>query len=630
MKLEISFTILFLLLFEFVQAVTIVTNKTSYFPGENITVTFDGATAKTDWIGLYLATITPGPQNSVAWLYLNGTQKVPSEMVKSGTLTFSAPETGGSYKVCFHPNDGYTVTSVSYFDVTITDMAPVAGFYGSPYHVLPGGTVHFTDQSVYSPDTWAWSFPGGIPSISSEQNPLVKYIDSGTYNVSLNVSNSAGSNQLTRTGYITVSDSAKKSTDLTFLHLNTWLEGTSVANGNKYIRDIIATVKPDIVCFVEVENYTGDWTRKMANDLAALGLVYYTGHLNGSDASILSKYPVVSSGPLIKSAISIFKVDINGNTIIVAPAHLDYLYYACYLPRGYRCGGSPPYNGWSQIGSPDPQPVTDLGAISTQNLGSKRDEQIGDFLNYVKNETCPIVILGDFNEPSCQDWTLNQANLFDHHGVVYEWNTTNSLISNNFTDAYRKIFPDEVLNPGFTWPSYATGVGSTSWTPKSDERDRIDYIFYRGKDVKAVNASIVGPKSLYVKNTLSTADTEMDIFLADTLPWPSDHKGVFSTITIPAVSDTNTVDVNELHSVLPFRIKVFPNPCSGTIHLMTSSDEHARIVIKDISGKKVFSKKVKLQSNNVYQIDINHVQTGIYFLSFISKNNSQTVKIIRQ
>ncbi len=630
MKLKILLTAPVLFWFIHINASTITINKSSYAPGEIIKVTFDSANYKTDWVGMYKSTVSPGPQNSISWLYLNGEQKAPSETVKSGTLTFTTPVAEGNYKMCFHPNNGYTVLSTANFNVTTSGLAPVAGFYGSPYHILPGGTVRFIDQSLYLPDSWSWSFPGGNPASSTEQNPSVQYSTPGTYTVSLNVSNYAGNDQLIRTDYITVSDSAKKSTNVSFMHLNIWLDGTSVPNGNTYIRDIIASVKPDIVCFVEVENYSGDWTTKMANELASLGLDYYTGHINGSDASILSKFPVISSGPLLKSAISIFHIDINGNPVIVAASHLDYLYYACYLPRGYKCGGSPPYNGWSQIGSPDPQPVTDLTVISKQNLGSQRDEQIGEFLNYVKNETCPIVILGDFNEPSSQDWTSNQADLFDHHGVVYEWNTTRSLISNSFTDAFRQVYPDEVLNPGFTWPSYATGVGSTSWTPKSDERDRIDYIFYRGTGVKALDAAIAGPKSYYVKNTLSTSGTEMDNFVADTLPWPSDHKGIISTITIPAISDTTSVSAIGHPYILPFQMKVLPNPGSGVFNLLTSTNVSALIYIADITGKLVFSKQIDLISNNLNSIDINNVPPGVYFLSVDMGKYSQTIKIIKQ
>ena len=628
MKRKISVTSLFLFLVLLTNASTITTNKSTYFPGENITVTFSSASTKTDWVGMYNSTITPGPQNSLAWLYLNGKQIVPSGIIENGSLSFTAPASEGSYKMCFHPNDGYTVLNTVNFSVSTIGIAPKAAFYGSPVLVSPGGTVNFTDLSLYSPNLWSWYFPGGFPVESSLQNPSVKYNAAGTYPVTLTVSNAVGGDQLIKTGYITVSESSGTSTDLKIMHLNVWVEGTSVPNGETYIRDVIAEVDPDIVCLVE--NSTGAWIAKLANDLASIGHYYYIGHINGSDASILSKFPIKSSGPLLKSAVSIFNVDVNGSEIVVAATHLDYLYYACYLPRGYNCGGSAPYNGWSQIGSPDPQPITDLAVITNQNLSSKRDEQIGAFIDFVANETRPIIILGDFNEPSFLDWTSRQANMFDHNGVIYEWNTTSLLKKNDFTDAFREIYPDEVLNPGITWPSFATGVGSTSWTPKSDERDRIDYIFYKGADVKVKDAAIIGPQKTYVKNVLSEANTENDHFLAESLPWPSDHKGVFANISIPKTTDSVNSSVNRLPEILPFKIKVFPNPGIGNLNIVSSIDAFALVSISGLTGNEIIRQKLDLISNRIKVLDISRIPNGIYFLKVVFQGNTQTLKIIKQ
>jgi endonuclease/exonuclease/phosphatase family metal-dependent hydrolase len=151
----------------------------------------------------------------------------------------------------------------------------------------------------------------------------------------------------------------------------------------------------------------------------------------------------------------------------------------------------------------------------------------------VASEKNPVILIGDFNEPSCLDWTTNQANLFDHHGVVFEWQTTRTLKNNGFTDAFRQVYPDEARNPGITWPSFATGKPSTSWAAKSDDRDRIDFIFYKGQGLMAQSAALVGPKGSYLKNELTTANTTFENFIADDLPWPSDHKAIFSTITFP-------------------------------------------------------------------------------------------------
>jgi PKD repeat protein len=66
--------------------------------------------------------------------------------------------------------------------------------------------ITFEDLSQNMPDTWEWSFPGGSPSTSNEQNPTVTYNSPGVYDVSLTASNSTGSETIMRTGYILASD----------------------------------------------------------------------------------------------------------------------------------------------------------------------------------------------------------------------------------------------------------------------------------------------------------------------------------------------------------------------------------------------------------------------------------------
>jgi exonuclease III len=359
--------------------------------------------------------------------------------------------------------------------------------------------------------------------------------------------------------------------DLSLMQFNIWHEGTSVPNGMTYIRDVIQEANPDVVCFVEVRNYTGDWTTEIVNDLAAIGMNYNRGYVSGNDVSIISKYPITIEGPSLNSAVVMFEIDVYGTLVDIGASHLDYTYYACYLPRGYNCGGSPPYDGWDKIGDGDPEPVTDLAVIEAQNLGSDRDEQIADFINHVSGSSKPVIFMGDLNEPSHKDWTANQANMFDHNGVVFEWHTTKSLSDNGFTDAFREVYPDEVFNPGITWPAVATGTGSTSWTPESDERDRIDYIFYKGVDLTATSAAIVGPKAAYVNDVASTANSENDNFVADQLPWPSDHKGVIATISIPVDDDTTPPSPD------PMTFATSPNAIGSTAISMvatTASDDN--------------------------------------------------------
>lgn len=83
-------------------------------------------------------------------------------------------------------------------------MAPVADFTANQTNICPGTTVQFTDLSALNPTSWSWSFPGGTPSTSTSQNPSVTYSTAGTYNVTLTVTNSNGSDPEVKNGYIVV------------------------------------------------------------------------------------------------------------------------------------------------------------------------------------------------------------------------------------------------------------------------------------------------------------------------------------------------------------------------------------------------------------------------------------------
>lgn len=312
-----------------------------------------------------------------------------------------------------------------------------------------------------------------------------------------------------------------------FVTFNIYQEGTKVENGFGQIKKIVVSLNPDIIGFTEVRNYDGDWTSKMQHALKESNQNYYRGYVGG-DISILSKYPIIDSILTGNGSVGKFTIDINGKMITVAVAHLDYTQYANYLPRGYF-GGTP---NWGEITDKNGQlkPIQSIDSILSYNLSSQRDEQINSFLTSIQNSTKPLVFLGDFNEPSHLDWQKNTKNLFDHNDLVINWQNSIVLKENGFTDSYRKMYPNVVKNPGFTWPSSYSKKESTSWTPKADERDRIDFIYYKGKGVSVVKSAIIGPKEYYVKNKLSTKGTENDIFLVPDLAWPSDHKAVFTQL----------------------------------------------------------------------------------------------------
>ena len=82
---------------------------------------------------------------------------------------------------------------------------PQADFIASTINIVEGQSVTFTDLSIYNPTTWSWTFAGGTPATFNGQNPgPITYNTAGTYEVTLTVTNSNGSDVETKTDYITV------------------------------------------------------------------------------------------------------------------------------------------------------------------------------------------------------------------------------------------------------------------------------------------------------------------------------------------------------------------------------------------------------------------------------------------
>lgn len=74
-----------------------------------------------------------------------------------------------------------------------------ADFSASVSTIAPGESVSFTDESTGSPTSWQWTFEGGTPGTSTAQNPTVTYSSTGSYDVTLQVTDAQG-NTDTKTG----------------------------------------------------------------------------------------------------------------------------------------------------------------------------------------------------------------------------------------------------------------------------------------------------------------------------------------------------------------------------------------------------------------------------------------------
>ena len=102
------------------------------------------------------------------------------------------------YRIRYTPNGTLTACGSQ---GTIIQKAPslTANFSADTTDVCEGDVVNFTDQSIGAVTSWSWSFEGGTPASSTVQNPSVTYNTSGTYDVTLEVSDGSLVNSLIET-----------------------------------------------------------------------------------------------------------------------------------------------------------------------------------------------------------------------------------------------------------------------------------------------------------------------------------------------------------------------------------------------------------------------------------------------
>ncbi len=97
--------------------------------------------------------------------------------------------------------DGFTIDKTAPICPT---EPPVASFTASDTFICAGQTITFTDTSTNIPSAWTWTFEGGTPATSTDQNPVVTYNTPGVYDVTLVAANYNGTNQVILTDHITV------------------------------------------------------------------------------------------------------------------------------------------------------------------------------------------------------------------------------------------------------------------------------------------------------------------------------------------------------------------------------------------------------------------------------------------
>lgn len=165
--------------------------------------------------------------------------------IKAGTYTVEVRAEG------YYPSQ-HVVTVVDGETVTLnveleSGEGLIPDFSAAETNVAVGSTINFTDESWGNIVSWNWSFEGGTPSASNEQNPSVKYNGPGSFDVTLTVSNADGDVEtITKRAYINVSESYNMS-DATITIKDALFFDSGGPNNNYPDNDLhVMTFKPGV------------------------------------------------------------------------------------------------------------------------------------------------------------------------------------------------------------------------------------------------------------------------------------------------------------------------------------------------------------------------------------------------
>lgn len=262
---------------------------------------------------------------------------------------------------------------------------------------------------------------------------------------------------------------------------NIWNGGVHLGNhGQLRILDLIRATHADVIMMQEAYGI-----QKMIAD--SLGFNMQTHSLT-DNLALYTRFPMDSipfREPFKSNPAKITLA--NGKRMLLVDCWLRYAYRPEYT-SGYANTGLDP-NTW--IAEDSILALPDIHNIVTLDVTPNLD-----------TPDMPVVISGDFNSCSHQDWTERARPLHLGYGPV-SFPASRYMVEKGFRDSFREMNPDEVAYQG----------GTVSAVYGQMQMSRIDFIYYKGK-AKAISSKIIrsAPEIDYV--------------------WASDHAAVVTVFEV--------------------------------------------------------------------------------------------------
>jgi PKD repeat protein len=477
-------------------------------------------------------------------------------------------------------------------EIPIGGSAPVAAFTASATSVATGVSVTFTDQSSNAPTSWTWNFGDG--TTSTVQNPVKSYTTTGTYTVSLTVTNASGTNTLSKTNYITVTSGG----------------GNTPAN-----IALIATASTSYVSSWETLSAVNDNSNPSNSNDKSSGAY---GNWNNPNTIEWVQYDWASNYTISKTEVYWF--DDAGGVLTPTTAYVEYWNGSSWV----NCGIVPKVK--------DTWNVLNISNITTNRfrismLNTSQSTGILEWrvwgvpagttpTNIALSATASTSYVSSWETLSAVNNNSNPSSSNDKSSGAYgNWNNPNTIEwvqydwSSNYTISKTEVywFDDNggVLTPTTAYVEYWNG---SAW----------------------INCGTV-PKVKNAWNVLNISNVTTNRFRISMLN-TSQSTGILEWRVwgIPAAASA-AMPTNVAKADAAKGIHVYPNPARSSFRVDLKGftpDEDVILAIYDLKGKEVWKGQIKKDRSVYINTDILKLARGLYLIKALNTNKSITQKLM--